>query len=185
MRSAPTTLTRLRWDIPDVGIVIVRAATFNNCVAIDATWPPSRRPADVHHAWRWVDIWSSLKDCFVIMDSECPVAIWGSSVSRPLQLAGTTYYRLDYLEISPAHRGKILGAFSTAVIAFRASELGATGIVLTAFHVPGLVEFYEKMGAVRGAPRGWSHPKELVPLTFELSALQRLKEFSDAFLEEK
>lgn len=185
MPPAPTKLTLLRWDVPSVGAVIVRAATFNDCAAIDDAWPSSRRPADVHHAWRWVDISKSLKDCFVVAEGDRPVAIWGSTVSRPLKLAGTTYYRLDYLEIAPAHRGEILGAFLTAVIASRALELGAAGIVLTAFPVPGLVEFYEGVGAVRGSPRGWSHPKELVALTFELSALRRLKELADALLEEK
>jgi GNAT superfamily N-acetyltransferase len=134
-------------------MVAVRAATFNDCAAIDDAWPSSRRPADVHHAWRWADIWKSLKDCLVL-EGDRPVAIWGSTVRRPLKLAGATYYRLDYLEIAPAHRGKILGAFLIAVIASRALELGATGIVLTAFPVPGLVEFYEGTGAVRGAPRG-------------------------------
>lgn len=56
--------------------------------------------------------------------------------------------------------------------------------MLTAFPVPGLVEFYEGTGAGRGAPKGWSHPKELVALTFERAALERLKDLADALLEE-
>ena len=185
MPPAPTKLSQMRWDVPGVGAVTVRAATFNDCAAIDVAWPPSRRPADVHHVWRWADIWKSLKDCLVVVEGARPVAIWGSTVGRPLKLTGTTCYRLDYLEIAPAHRGQILGAFLTTIIASRALELGATGIVLTTFPVPGLVEFYEGMGAVRGAPRGWSYPKELVALTFELPALRRLKELADDRLEKK
>jgi hypothetical protein len=55
----------------------VRAATFNDCAAIDDAWPSSRRPADVHHAWRWMDIAKSLKDCFVVAEGDRPVAICG------------------------------------------------------------------------------------------------------------
>lgn len=154
MPPIPTKLSRSRWDVTGVGTVTVRAATYNHYVEIDGAWPPLRRPADVHHTWRWVDISRSLKDCMAIMEGDHPVAIWGSTMGRPLKLAGTTYYRLDFLEIAPYHRGEILGAFLIAIIAARALEVGASGIVLTAFAVPGLVEFYEGMGAVRGCPRG-------------------------------
>lgn len=185
MPPAPTKLTQLQWDVPGVGVVVVRAAAYNDCAAIDKAWPAGRRPSDVHHVWRWVDISSTLKECFVVVKDGHPVAIWGSTVSRPLKLGGMTFYRLDYLEIDPAHRGEVLGVFLVSVIASRALELGASGIVLTAFSVPGLVEFYEGTGAIRGSPRGWNHPKELVALTFELAALHRLKDLADALLEEK
>jgi hypothetical protein len=127
----------------------------------------------------------SLKECLVVRRGDVPVAIWGSTAGKPIMLAGRASYRLDYLEIDPTHRGAILGAFLVGLIAWRALELGCAGVVLTAFPVPGLVEFYEGTGAARGAPRGWNHPKELVALTFELPALSRLKDLADALLEEK
>lgn len=120
----------------------------------------------------------------MVVGTAGPVAIWASSASKPIKLAGLSHYRLDYLEIDPRHRGQILGAFVISLVACRALELGAVGVVLAAFPIPGLVEFYEAVGAARGVPRGWNHPKELVALSFELPVLERLKDLADGLIEE-
>jgi hypothetical protein len=113
------------------------------------------------------------------------MAIWGSRLSRVLKLPEGAFYRPDYLEIDPRRRGGTLGLFILSLVAARTLEIGAIGIVLSTFQVDGLVEFYEAAGATRGAPRGWSCPRLLVPLTFRRPALEMLAGFADALSEEQ
>ena len=62
-----------------------------------------------------------------------------------------------------------------AAIAWHAIERGANGMVLTAFPVPKVVNFYVGHGARRGAPPDWPHDQDMVPLTFDEAALVSLR----------
>jgi hypothetical protein len=151
---------------------------------IDERWSLKRRSNDAHLAWRWADIVPAMREAFTVLSGDEPIAIWASKNGSPLSLGGGVYYRLDYLEIDPDRRGDGRTALLLfALIAKRVAEHSATGIVLTAFDVPALVEAYLALGAEPGCPRGWNHPVELVPLTFQQPALDRLRELIDALEE--
>jgi hypothetical protein len=111
------------------------------------------------------------------------LALWSSSKKKPIRLPEGIFYRLDYLEVSPPSRGGVVGTFTLAVIAARATELNATGIVLAAFPIKGLSDAYERAGAVGRCPQGWNCPANLLPFIFEAAALARLKALADGFLE--
>lgn len=152
---------------------------------IDAEWVGRRAAGDVHLTWRWVDLTRDTRESFVVFLDDVPVAIWASKTGSPVTLDGHPYYRLDYVELDPDLRGD--GQTSVmlfALIARRASELGAEGIVLSAFNVDKLINTYEILGATRGNPSGWKWPKELVPLTFYQGALDSLRELTDGFEED-
>ncbi|MBP9204906.1 MAG: hypothetical protein KBG28_13125 [Kofleriaceae bacterium] len=126
-----------------------------------------------------------MREAFVVRADQAPIAIWASKVGSPIALAGRRYYRLDYLEVDPARRGD--GQTSTlllGLIAKRAEEHGASGVVLAAFSIDRLLQAYEYLGAERGAPPGWNHPPQLVPLTFNAAALHRLRELIDDLQED-
>jgi hypothetical protein len=69
-------------------------------------------------------------------------------------------------------RGAELGIFLLSVIAIRAIELKAIGVVLGTWEP--LRNFYLKIGAAERAPAGWNFPANLVPFTLDLSALETL-----------
>ena len=174
-----------RWLVPEIGKVELMEATHDLCAEIDAVWPPLRPERHVHHVWRWQGIHQQMRETFAVCGDAGPVAIWGSKLARVLRLPEGEFYRPDYLEIDPRRRGGVLGLFSLALMAARTFEVGAAGMVLSTFQVDGLVEFYEAAGATRGAPRGWSCPRLLVPLTFRSPVLEQLAMFADALSEEQ
>lgn len=161
-------------------------ATLDECAEIDEQWPGLRPVTDVQQVWRWQEIYGELREVFCVRAEGSIVAIWGSTSSRPRKLVEGTYYRLDYLELSPLHRGKgnVAGLFLMGMVASRALEVSATGIVLTCFNVPGVVAYYAAAGATVGCPRGWNHPTGVVALTFDQRALHNLKDLADALLKE-
>jgi GNAT superfamily N-acetyltransferase len=113
-----------------------------------------------------------------------PVAIWLSKKRKPIQLGGRLYYRLDNIEVHPAHRGarvgRVLGVLLMGVIAQRALEVGASGIVLVTWESH--ISFYGRLGGRQEAPRGWTVAADLVPFVFDEVALTRLKEMADEFI---
>jgi hypothetical protein len=144
------------------------------------------RESDVHLAWNWAEIVPDMHDAFVVLAEDEPIAIWASRLRSPVVLEGRKYYRLDYLEIDPRRRGdQLVAPLMFGLIARRATELEAVGVVLAAFQIPGLVKRYVTLGASQGCPRGWNHPTELVPLTFEQAAIDRLRELIDALQEDR
>ena len=180
-----TSLTNKVWAAADLGEVRVGTATNEVASLIDQAWLPRREGDDIHLAWRWADIVPDMREAYVVRAGEEPIAIWASKVGSPIELGGRKYYRLDYLEVDPARRGDgQTSAVLLALIAKRAAEHGAEGVVLAAFSIDGLIRAYEYLGAERGAPPGWNHPAQLVPLTFKQPALTKLRELIDD-LEEK
>ena len=97
----------------------------------------------------------------------------------PLQLEGQRYYRLDHFEIAPSVRGQLVGIFCFGLIAARAIELGADGIVLAA--LPEVARVYEKWGGMKRRPAGWHVGTGLQSVVFGRDATLECAEDSDAF----
>jgi len=155
----------------------VESGFTTNLRAIDASWPPLRDAGDLHHAWRWEEISAPMRETFVVLLDEDPIGVWCSKVGSPLDLATGRFYRLDFVELKPSLRGDgSTSAMVFGLIAERAVEHGAGGVVLSAFRVDKLVAAYRRLGAVEGAPPGWNYPNLLVPLTFDHAAVQLLRE---------
>jgi hypothetical protein len=183
---ALTPVSRQRYDVPTLGTVEVTEATNDDCEAIDGLWPKLRRPTDLHQPWRWAQIAYKAEECVAIFRDGVALAIWASF--RPvITLPDGCYYRLDYLEMHPELRGtetgQVVGAFLLAAISMRSTEVGAAGIVLKAFQVPGIIKYYTAAGAEQRLPRGWNCERLLVPLVFEKEPFDRLVEYADALLQ--
>jgi GNAT superfamily N-acetyltransferase len=175
-----TSLTNKVWAAADLGEVRVGAVTVEVARTLDEAWSPRRAGDDIHLAWVWANIVPDLREAFVVRAKGEPIAIWGSKLGSPIELGGQKYYRLDYLEVDPDRRGDgQTSALLLGLIAKRAAEHGATGVVLATFNIDGLIRAYEYLGAERGAPSGWNHPIQLVPLTYKQPALTRLRELID------
>lgn len=142
---------------------------------IDLTWPPRRRATDWHHAWRWVELTRERTEVFgaVANDGEV-LGIWCSAKHKPVLLPEGAFYRLDYVEVAPGARGQEMGVFTFLLVAARALELGAGGIVLATWEP--LTNFYTGLGGVVRKPAGWNAPSNLVPFTFDVDVLDGLKE---------
>lgn len=91
-------------------------------------------------------------------------------------------YRLDYLEVRPSDRGGLLGAFLFALVANRAVELDASGLVLAA--LPVVESVYVRWGGRSGAIKGWNAPKELIPFFFDRDQITALARYADELEEE-
>lgn len=181
----PSALLGKTWRVPGLGAARVATASLQASRDIDRRWSPRRRPDDAHLAWRWAEIVPDMREAFIVVAGGDPIAIWASKVGSPLALAGSAYYRLDYLELDPDRRGDgMTAALLFALIAKRVEEHKAGGVVLAAFNVEGLVEAYVALGAEPGCPRGWNHPAELIPLTFHQAALARLRALIDDLQED-
>ena len=170
----------------DERLTLVHATEAHGSTA-DATWPIKRTTADLHQLWLWKQILADHPhERFALVDDgDQPVAFWCSSKKSPIVLSGIRHYRLDYVEVRPQDRGGLSGYAVLALIAARAVERGADRLVLAAFDVPGLVDFYERtVGARRGCPAGWNPPPMLVPFVIEEKMLIHLKEFADALFED-
>ena len=159
--------------------------TLADLERIDGEWPPLRPKKDLTYSWRWRELVDGEKETFLLKKEDgTPVAIWVSRRRKPIVLGGKLYYRLDNIEVHPTHRGarlgRILGILLMAVIAQRALEVGATGLVLATWDTH--ADFYGKAGGVQVAPRGWTVATGLIPFTFDERALSRLKEMADEFI---
>lgn len=173
----PSFLLRKRWILRGPGTLSLVQPTLEQLADIDERWPPLRRETDWHTSWRWQTLARGKREAFALVSADDLLAIWCSAKSRPIQLEGQRYYRPDYLEAAPAFRGKEVGAFTVLLIAARALELGATGIVLGTW--PFLRDFYAALGGVQRLPRGWNLPANLIPFVFDLETLMEMKRLLD------
>ncbi|MEZ4431775.1 MAG: hypothetical protein R3F65_33615 [bacterium] len=153
---------------------------------IDAEWPPERPAGALHRDWRWVD-WvreERSAERFVLVDeADAPQLIWCCASRRLLRLPGGPFYRPDRLEVAPMSARSGVGTVGMAVIATRARELGANGVVLKA--TLDAAPFYAKVGGVAGEVAGWSHSPDLVEFTFARPALDALAEMLDEYRQEE
>jgi hypothetical protein len=174
-RRFPSVLLARAWNVPGVGRVRLVHPTDQHLSAIDAEWPPGRRPTDWHRAWRWKKITSGKVEVFAVLGpAEQLLGIWCSAKHKPIRLPDGLFYRPDYLEVAPGQRGQAMGVFLFLLIATRALEVGARGIVFGTWDI--LRVFYRGLGGVEGKPRGWTIETNLIPFVFETHTLEGLRE---------
>ncbi len=163
------------WNVPGIGRVRVLDLTSSHLEEIDAEWPAARKPTDWHLSWRWAEITSGKVEVFVAVGPDDKVrGIWCSAKHKPITLPDGTFYRTDYLEVAPNARGQEMGVFMFLLIATRALELGATGVVLGTWEV--LRGFYGQLGGAETTPRGWNLEPNLIPFVFDSETLEGLRE---------
>jgi hypothetical protein len=151
---------------------------------IDAEWRPKRPTTDVTTGWVWSDIVADLPETLVLVDAnKSPAAIWCSAKRLPIALPGGKYYRLDNVEVRPTLRGTLVGGLTFGVIATRALELKATGMVLNTWETH--VDYYTALGGRQELATGWTAAPDLVPFVFDETALVQLKDMANAFISEK
>lgn len=161
--------------MPGIGRLRVIVPSMRQIEQVDVDWPPRRRPTDWHRAWRWRDLTAGKSETFAIVDpTDTVLGIWCSAKHKPIRLPDGLFYRPDYLEVAPGARGQEVGVFLFFLIAARALEAGAQGIVLGTW--PVLRRFYEGLGGVERRPRGWNLEANLVPFTFDKATLEELQE---------
>ena len=79
---------------------------------------------------------------------------------------------MQRLELSPELRGGEMGVFLFLLIAARAIEVRADGILVGTW--PLHRKFYSGLGASEGPIRGWNLGSDLVPFKFDREALEGL-----------
>lgn len=174
------------WNVPQVGRVTLAKPSTDLVAAVDREWSRQRPASDWHQTWRWQQILDGVQEAYALVSADhAALALWSSKKKKPIKLPEGTFYRLDNLEVVPASRGGVVGTFTLALIAARATELDADRIVLAAFPIRGLCEAYERAGAIGRCPQGWNCPRNLVPFVFEPAAVELLKAFADGLLEEE
>lgn len=185
MRRGAVSGSRLlgaRWDLGARGSFRLVTASWPVLMQIDREWPPARPAGALHRDWRWGD-WVGEERCeerFVLLDEDGrPQFIWCCASSRLLRLAGGPFYRPDRLEVAPRIVRSGVGTVGMAVLATRALELGANGVVLKA--TVEAAPFYAKVGGVAGEVAGWSHSPDLVEFTFDRPAIDALAEMLDEY----
>ena len=170
----PSDLSKKTWTVTAIGKLRVIEPSTALLETVDAEWPNARRPTDWNRAWRWLDLTAGKVEVFAVVNSaDRVVGLWCSAKHKPIQLPDGLFYRPDYFEIAPDVRGQEIGVFVFLLIAARALELKAQGIVLGTWAV--LTQFYEGLGGVQKKPRGWNLAANLVPFTFDAETLADLK----------
>jgi GNAT superfamily N-acetyltransferase len=169
-----------KWTVDPVGEVVMADVAEIHLEKIDRRWPELRPETDLTINWRWTQIAASKVEAFTLLNrDEEPVAIWCSQRKRPLVLPAGNHYRLDFAEIDPTSRKSGFGRLVFGIIAERALELGAVGLVLGTWDTH--VRYYESLGGREELAQGWTGPANCRPFRFDQTALQRLKEKADEF----
>ncbi len=142
------------------------------------------RPESDVHSWSWAKKVHRSREAWVLMeDSQGPVALWTSEKGL-ITLVEGQFYRLDHIELRPDRRGSGLGFLVLALIACRALELNAIGVVLRC--IPALRAFYETAGGEARTPKGWNVPYPgMLAFTFPEAVLRSLKATADEHLDQE
>lgn len=174
-----------RWDLGARGVFRLVTASWPLLTQIDEAWPSARPAGALHREWRWA-AWvrdGRSEERFVLLDeADTPQFIWCAASSRLLRLPGGPFYRPERLEVAPTRARSGVGTVGMAVLATRALELGANGVVLKA--TVEAAPFYAKVGGVAGAVAGWSRSPDLVEFTLTRPALEALAEMLDEYRQE-
>lgn len=130
----------------------------------------------VHRTWGanaefdWPKLASGCTDIIGVVRKDDTVAAM-CAVTHPVRGRGGSAFRLDFLEVAPAHRGQQLwGPLALAALASMARAANCTSMTLLALEER--EQWYRRMGAVN-APDLHAEPG-LVPLRFEVDALDAL-----------
>jgi hypothetical protein len=147
---------------------------------VDESWPAARPSETPYSQWEWEPELRGTDERFALRADDGRIhAVWAVTKAIP-KLDGATWYRPSVLEVHPSGVRGQLGTAAVAVIARRACELDAAGVVVEA--IPAARAFYERLGARARGPnefRSWRVSDKLVPLVFDGSAVVRLREVFD------
>jgi len=173
------------WDFPNVGVLSVTAAEYDDLDDVDARWPALREQADPDgndpaRGWVWSRIAQSCPERFAVRDrSGAIIALWASTKDAPLRLQEGPAYRLDWFEVRADLRSGGRGAACVHLIALRALDCGADRIVLAAHPNARTLQFYDELGAERRLPRGWKPGRDLVAYVVGPDRLTEMKDLAD------
>ncbi|MCU0697722.1 MAG: hypothetical protein MUC96_14445 [Myxococcaceae bacterium] len=175
--TEPSELLAKLFEIPGperLDVVRPTKVALNN---LDQEWSQLRSADDVARDWCWATV-ADDPDVFAVRDELGGVlALWRAC--RPIiTLQKRVFYRLDNIEVKPGERGRALGRFVLALVAFRAIELAAQRIILAA--PPERVAWYQSVGAVDASDLRWKYPAELKALQFEETLVLNMKEVASA-----
>jgi len=174
---------RWRIDVLELELECIHASA-SVLRSIDADWVARRKAGAANAHWRWYNIALSMPERFALRDDAAdPVGVWSSGTKRPIELDGEPYYRLDYPETDPWRRGGGIGLFTLAVVAARARELSAEGIVLGGLDTRAAKALYSSARASNATPGGWRPSKGLIPYCIVGDAFAGLCEYADAHQE--
>jgi len=169
-----------RWGMPGIGCLSVRTPTATEVARVDSVWPGLRPQEHENTHWRWQAITESYAENLAIFDGERPLALWSSCSGGAFALHDGKFYVLDYLELNPLSRGGTFSALVFAVIASRALEHGAAGMLLAS--LPASKRFYQTLGGEQRPTKGWKvREKALIPFAFTLATLNRLRDQLDEY----
>lgn len=168
-------LSEHEWEIDDI-VLGCRTATTADASSADMAWPPLRPATHLNLEWLWMKFCARARDRLAVyrLDTNETVALWCSYVSL-VQCNSARYYRLDRLEVGPNYRHGEISDLAFALVACRALELGADGIILES--IPELDRFYRRMGGMRDVdPRPGSRlPEGYIAWCFDKARLLALR----------
>jgi hypothetical protein len=167
----PCGLCERRWDVDGVGAVSLQFATRTLVATAQREWP-SRRPWNASNRnWDWISIMAPRRERFAVLVDGSLAGLWCDN-KRPIQLREGPFYRLDYFEVDP-------GYFALCLIATRALELRAFGVVLAS--LPEGRAWYETHGAEPRLADGWKvEAPDLVPFVIAGDRLSTMRDHADA-----
>jgi hypothetical protein len=182
--AAATLLLKGRWRIPPEGPECrVLWPHVQRLFQVDDAWPPLRTPSDLAHGWRWIEICKRAREFFLVQSSKGEnLGIWASN-NPTCEVEGKRFYVLSKIESSPKQRSAGIGHMMMMMCAFRAQELGCSGVLLAA--VDELKHVYTAYGGVRREVENWFPPRGLNSWVFEGDSLLQLREDYDEFLLEE
>jgi len=164
-----------RWDLGEDGTLCLAKASRSLARDALSIWESRCEPRLVD--WRWALLVGEYPEAFALLaENGHARALWCSRSRRTLRLPVGPTYELGYIEVDPDDRGGTVGYVTLAIVACRALEVGAVGMVLAFLPYPGLERFYENAGGQKGKVKGWQAPRGLAPYFFPREALLALQE---------
>ncbi len=167
---------------------MVQEMSHQEAEGVDCAWIPQRLEVDAHR-FEWSAIRKHAKRCSFKVerhsDGQAEI-VAAFAVFRKLRSlhAGRTALRLDFFEVAPIVRTKGYGALGFAMVETFALAVGANTVVLGASDQPrerSPKAFYKALGGTVAKTRGWTAPRDLSPIRFDLVILTELKERIDAY----
>lgn len=148
-------------------------------------WPRSRPEDAPNSNWRWQAIFDRARIRVVGLVGDTVVFAFACTRGY-LKRGPPRCLRLDYIEVSPEHRGRKWGRLALGLVAELALHKGCEALLLGALPDPAVLSFYRAMGARQDEfPIAWSpSQKDLVPLYCGRETLDALEGWTSEQREE-
>lgn len=170
-------LDKSEWEFDSLGTVRLDVASSEIARRVDNQWTPTRAVDAASNGWSWYAICAAAEDRFAVSTTDEIVAMWSGKAN--VLLGGESFYRVDRIEVAPRRHGQGYGLVTFHLLAARAKEAVAAGIVLAA--LPEASAFHAKLGGVPVRPRGWHSAPGLVPFSFDRSRLDEIASDANRF----